>query len=175
MVEGLNKRTLHKLYIKEKKSLREIGKIFGFSRTTIQNKCKLYGIKRRSRRRKYVNLEKSVLLKLYVREGESMNEIASRYSCSLSTVLKRCKEYGIKIRDAEMVKGSNKALRSIYMDIEQVERIKELSAQTRVPQSVYIREGVDLVLKKHSEKTRKKKSKQGVKHNKNKSLRLLKK
>ena len=173
MVEGLNKRTLHKLYIKEKKSLREIGKILGFSRTTILNKCKLYGIKR-SRRRKYVNLEKSVLLKLYVREGESMNEIASRYSCSLSTVLKRCKEYGIKIRDAEMVKGSNKALRSIYLDIEQVERLKELSAQTRVPQAAYVREGIDLVLNRHLKKTRKKKGKQAVKHNKSTSLRLLK-
>ena len=174
MVEGLNKRTLHKLYIKEKKSLREIGKIFGFSRTTIQNKCKLYGIKRRSRRRKYVNLEKSVLLKLYVREGESMNEIASRYSCSLSTVLKRCKEYGIKIRDAEMVKGSNKALRSIYLDIEQVERLKELSAQTRVPQAVYIREGVDFVLNKHLKKTRKKRVTNRIKHGKHTSLSLLK-
>ena len=61
------------------------------------------------------------------------------------------------------------------MDIEQIERLKELSAQTRVPQAVYIREGIDIVLKKHSEKTRKKKSKQGVKQNKNKSLRLLKK
>jgi len=174
MVEGLNKRTLHKLYIKEKKSLREIGKIFGFSRTTIQNKCKLYGIKRRSRRRKYVNLEKSVLLKLYVREGESMNEIASRYSCSLSTVLKRCKEYGIKIRDAEMAKVSNKALRSIYLDIEQVERLKELSAQTRVPQAVYIREGIDFVLNRYAKKPSKKKGKQAVKHNKSTSLRLLK-
>ena len=54
---------------------------------------------------------------------------------------------------------SGKVLRSIYMDIEQIERLKELSAQTRVPQAVYIREGIDYVLKKHSEKTRKKKSK----------------
>ncbi len=103
-----------------------------------------------------------------------MNEIASRYSCSLSTVRKRCKEYGIKIRDAERVKGSNKALRSIYLDIEQIERLKELSAQTRVPQAVYIREGMDFVLNRYAKKTSKKKSKQGVKHNKSTSLRLLK-
>ncbi len=69
---------------------------------------------------------------------------------------------------------SAKVLRSIYMDIEQIERLKELSAQTRVPQAVYIREGIDFVLNKHSEKRRKKKGKQAVKHNKNKSLRLLK-
>ena len=69
---------------------------------------------------------------------------------------------------------SPKALRSIYMEIEQIERLKELSAQTRVPQAAYIREGIDYVLKKHSEKTRKKKSKQAVRHNKSTSLRLLK-
>ncbi len=70
---------------------------------------------------------------------------------------------------------SEKVLRSIYLDIEQVERIKELSAQTRVPQAVYIREGIDLVLNRYLKKTRKKKGKQGVKHNKSTSLRLLKK
>ena len=70
---------------------------------------------------------------------------------------------------------SAKVLRSIYMDIEQIERLKELSAQTRVPQAVYIREGMDFVLNRYAKKTSKKKSKQGVKHNKNKSLRLLKK
>ncbi len=31
---------------------------------------------------------------------------------------------------------SKKALRSIYLDIEQIERLKKLSAQTRVPQAV---------------------------------------
>jgi predicted DNA-binding protein len=69
---------------------------------------------------------------------------------------------------------SEKVLRSPYLDIEQVERLKKLSAQTRVPQAAYIREGVDLVLNKHSEKRRKKKGKQRVKHNKNTSLSLLK-
>jgi len=47
---------------------------------------------------------------------------------------------------------SEKVLRSIYLDIEQVERIKELSAQTRVPQAVYIREGIDLVLNRYFKK-----------------------
>ncbi len=70
---------------------------------------------------------------------------------------------------------SAKVLRSIYLDIEQVEKLKKLSAQTKVPQAVYVREGIDFVLNKHSEKRRKKKGKQGVKHNKKKSLRLLKK
>ncbi len=70
---------------------------------------------------------------------------------------------------------SPKVLRSIYLDIEQVERLKKLSAQTKVPQAVYIREGVDLVLNKHSEKRRKKKVTNRIKHGKHTSLSLLKK
>jgi hypothetical protein len=41
------------------------------------------------------------------------------------------------------------------LDIEQIERLKKLSAQTRVPQAVYIREGIDFVLNKHSKKNKK--------------------
>ena len=63
---------------------------------------------------------------------------------------------------------------TIYLDVEQIERLRKLSAKTRVPQAVYIREGIDLALKRHLEKTRKKKGKKGVKHNKSTSLRLIK-
>jgi len=70
---------------------------------------------------------------------------------------------------------SEKVLRSIYLDIEQVERLKKLSAQTKVPQAVYVREGMDLVLNRYAKKPRKKKGKKRVKHNKSTSLRLLKK
>lgn len=69
---------------------------------------------------------------------------------------------------------SKKALRSIYLDIEQVERLKRLSAQTRVPQAVYIREGIDLVLNRHLKKTRKKRVNNRIKHGKHTSLSLLK-
>ena len=44
-----------------------------------------------------------------------------------------------------------KILRSIYFDKKQVERLIELSKKTRVPQSVLMREGIDLVLKKHEQ------------------------
>ena len=44
-----------------------------------------------------------------------------------------------------------KVLRSIYLDITQVERIKKLSEITKVPQAVYVREGLDLILRKHEE------------------------
>ncbi len=70
---------------------------------------------------------------------------------------------------------SAKVLRSIFFDIEQVERLKKLSAKTRVPQAVYVREGIDFVLNKHSEKTRKNRVPNRIKHGKHTSLSLLKK
>jgi len=69
---------------------------------------------------------------------------------------------------------SKKALRSIYLDIEQIERLKKLSAQTRVPQAVYIREGIDFVLNRHLKKTRKKRVNNRITHGKHTSLSLLK-
>jgi len=42
-----------------------------------------------------------------------------------------------------------KVLRSIYLDIEQIEKIKKLSEKTKVPQAVYVREGLDLLLHKY--------------------------
>ena len=44
-----------------------------------------------------------------------------------------------------------KILRSIYFDKKQVERLIALSSKTRIPQAVLMREGIDLVLKKHRE------------------------
>ena len=52
-----------------------------------------------------------------------------------------------------------KVLRTLFLDEKQLERLKRLSAKTRVPQAVYIREGLDLVLKKYENKLNKKKAK----------------
>ena len=41
-----------------------------------------------------------------------------------------------------------KKLKSIYIDIEQFERLNKLSARTGVTKSDYIREAFDLILKK---------------------------
>jgi len=41
-----------------------------------------------------------------------------------------------------------KKLKSIYIDIEQFERLSKLSARTGVTKSDYIREAFDLILKK---------------------------
>ena len=49
----------------------------------------------------------------------------------------------------------NKVLRSIYLDLDQIEKVKKLSEKTKVPQSVYIREGLDLLLQKYGKELRK--------------------
>ena len=69
---------------------------------------------------------------------------------------------------------TKKALRSVYLDIEQVERLKKLSEKTRVPQAVYIREGLDLVMNKHEKQLKKGKSSGKAKRTGSRSLKLLK-
>ena len=55
------------------------------------------------------------------------------------------------------MKKKRKLMRTIYLDVEQIERLRKLSVRTRVPQAVYIREGIDLVLSKHLEKKERRK------------------
>ena len=42
-----------------------------------------------------------------------------------------------------------KKLRSVFLDEEQLVQLTKLSAKTRVPQSVYIREGISFILDKY--------------------------
>ena len=107
MVEGLNRETLNRLYIKEHKTIREIARMFGCSRTIIHNNCRKYGIKLRPKGGRIECLDKSVLQRLYVKEGKSTKKIAKMFSCSSSTVRNRCVQYGIKLGRLE---GLNRAL-----------------------------------------------------------------
>ena len=47
-----------------------------------------------------------------------------------------------------------KILRTVFLDKEQLARLNRLSAITRVPKSAYIREGIDIVLKKYEKQLR---------------------
>ena len=99
MKEGLNKETLRRLYIKEKKSTAKIAKMFDCTPMTVWMRCKKYGIKLRTRDHKNIEgLSKSLLQKLYVKEGKSTYEIGIILGCSYETVRVRCKNYGILLR-----------------------------------------------------------------------------
>ena len=47
---------------------------------------------------------------------------------------------------------ADKVLRTIYVDLDQIKKLKKLSEKTKVPQAEYIREGLDLVLRKYQKK-----------------------
>ena len=47
-----------------------------------------------------------------------------------------------------MVK-TNKVQTAVYLELRQLQALKALSVRTRVPQQVYLREGLDLVLAKY--------------------------
>jgi predicted DNA-binding protein len=52
--------------------------------------------------------------------------------------------------------SDKKIMRSFFLDKKQLERLNRLSATTRVPMAVYIRDGLELVLNKHEKKLRNK-------------------
>jgi len=52
--------------------------------------------------------------------------------------------------------SGKKIMRSFFLDKKQLERLNRLSAITRVPMAVYIRDGLELVLNKHEKKLRNK-------------------
>jgi len=110
MLEELNKEALKRLYITEKRTLREIAKMFGCSNTLIRYRCLKYGIRLRSKGRKIFKIRKSVLQRLYVDEGRSLKNIGEILSCSSYTISNRCKQYGIYLVNRKKIKELNKPL-----------------------------------------------------------------
>jgi len=55
--------------------------------------------------------------------------------------------------------SGKKIMRSFFLDKKQLERLNRLSAVTRVPMAVYIRDGLELVLNKHEREIKKKRVK----------------
>ena len=104
-------------------------------------------------------LKKATLKRLYVTEGKSLTTIGQMLSCSSRTVQSRCVEHGIEIRESRRDKGTDKVLKTVYLEEEQVERLMRLSKTTRVPQAVYIREAIDIALAKHEKRLKGKRKK----------------
>jgi len=51
----------------------------------------------------------------------------------------------------EVYLSQTKVARTIYINNDQVEALKKLSDKTKVPQAVYVREALDMLLDKYSE------------------------
>jgi hypothetical protein len=54
-----------------------------------------------------------------------------------------------------------KILRSVFFDKKKVEILNRLSAVTRIPKAVLIREGIDLMLDKHEKKLKRRRKTRG--------------
>jgi len=106
----LDKETLERLYLEEKRSTYDIAQMSGCSPAKVRYRCIQYGIKLRPKTgHRKINIKKSVLKSLYVKENKSIKEVAEILSCSRATVIKRCKEYAIPLR-SQRVEGLTKSL-----------------------------------------------------------------
>jgi transposase len=117
VIKGLNESTLHRLYVKEGKSINKIAKKFACSHSVIESRCKQYGIQLRSPRR-IKGLTKSVLQKLYVKEGKTVREIAKIIGCSREPVRLKCKQFDVPLRrpgNRELEEINKAALRRLYV------------------------------------------------------------
>ena len=116
MAKELDKETLKRLYLKEKRSTREIAQMSGCSPTKVRYRCIKYGIKLRANTwNRKINLKKSLLMRLYVHENKSLKKVAEILSCSSETVIKRCREHGILLRSQRIEGITKPLLRQFYL------------------------------------------------------------
>ena len=118
MPKELNKKVLQIMYLNEGKSTYTIAKILEYSHSTIQYRCKKYGIKLRpSQKGKLKGLNKATVQRLYLNEQKSIHKIAKMLNCSPSSILYRCKKYEIKLRPRmKVIKGLTKStLQRLYV------------------------------------------------------------
>jgi transposase len=91
------KEELFKLYVEQKKSANEIAKIYNVAHTTILDKLEKYGIeKRKDKKLKDIPNLKEELKRLYIKEGKTMEEIASIFNVSKEAIFKWLKKFKIE-------------------------------------------------------------------------------
>jgi len=95
-IKELSKSLLQKLYVEEGKTTREIAKTLGCSFDAVRVRCKNLGVPLRNPGSKILDINELTLGRLYVREDKSMSEIAKILDCSVSTIYKRVKQFGLK-------------------------------------------------------------------------------
>lgn len=94
-----DKEILYQLYVVEKKSQNEVGKILGMCKDTVHRYLELYDIKRP------VLVEKHELEALYLTNKMSSDEIGKLYGTSGSTIRHLLKKYEIPMRKGGFPKG----------------------------------------------------------------------
>jgi hypothetical protein len=93
---------LENLYIKERQSAKKIARFFECSAFTVMSNLIRYGIPIRSfdevnkLQIKYPELTEDVLQQSYIVEDKTAPEIANEYDCSLITVKRKLRKFGIR-------------------------------------------------------------------------------
>lgn len=115
-LKGLNSEMVHRLYIKEQRSIHKIAKLLNCSPSSILYRCKKYGIELRPRMKVIKGLTKSTLHRFYVKEAKSISKIAEKFVCSHSIIESRCRQFGIQLRSPKRIKGLTKSvLQKLYV------------------------------------------------------------
>ena len=96
MKEGLNKKTLKRLYVDEGKTVTEVASMFKCNSGTISQRAKRFGIELNLRVKKSVDIDESTLRRLHIQEGKTFTEIAKIFNCVVCTVSCKAEKYGIK-------------------------------------------------------------------------------
>jgi transposase len=93
----ISKETLFKLYVVEKKTIKEIADIYGVSRFVIQDKLKKYGIKRRTQSEIKIKYNLTEIFLVNELENKTQKELANEIGCDQSLIshyVKRIRERG---------------------------------------------------------------------------------
>lgn len=95
----INKNDLMDLYLKQKLTTYEIAEEYGCCPATIRKKLVKFNIKRRKNHELYSKIpSKKLLVNLYLKKSLSTWEIEKRYGYCRSTVHRKLRKYGIKLR-----------------------------------------------------------------------------
>lgn len=93
------KKLLEQLYVKEKKTTREIGKILGYSHQAIINKLNAYKIPIRSSQKIFSIAEEEDIISLYENNFLPLQKIAITHQTSTPVIRRILLKNGIKIRN----------------------------------------------------------------------------
>ena len=97
---NIKRKNLENLYIKQKLTTYQIADKLNCCQATIWKKLKQFGIKRRESSELYSKIpKKEELVKLYINKKLSTWAIERKYRYSRSTIHRKLKEYGIRIRN----------------------------------------------------------------------------
>jgi transposase-like protein len=98
-IQDIGKADLVRLYCDDALPLSEVARRLGWSPSAIYARLLALGISRRAAwARNAVETDAAELRRLYLEEGLSMNALADRFGCSLTTIWRRLKAAGVESR-----------------------------------------------------------------------------